>query len=183
MTGDQIHYEELAQEALRSVIRKVLQRVETGGLPGDHHFYVAFNTQADGVIISKRLKEHYPDEMTIVLQHQFWDLKAEESFFEIRLSFNNIPERLVVPYDAINVFFDPSVPYGLQFGTSDAANDDDRVEAVLPGIISDPDQVSALPTLHEPPVDDVKVESEEPPKQDGESGSAEIVELDTFRKK
>lgn len=183
MTGDQIHYEELAQEALRGVIRKVLERVKNGGLPGDHHFYIAFDTHADGVVISKRLKEHYPDEMTIVLQHQFWDLKVEESFFEIRLSFNNIPELLVVPYEAINVFFDPSVPYGLQFGTADAANDDDRVEASLPGIISDPDHENVLPALRELPVAEDGADSKETAKQDSESASAEIVELDTFRKK
>ncbi len=183
MTGDHIHYEELAQEALRSVIRKVLERVEKDGLPGDHHFYIAFDTHADDVSISKRLREHYPDEMTIVLQHQFWDLKAEANHFEIRLSFNNIPERLVVPYEAINVFFDPSVPYGLQFGASGAANDDDRVEASLPGIISDPEHVSALPVFHEPPPDEMSGDGEETDSREDEGVSAEIVELDTFRKK
>ena len=183
MTGDQIHYEELAQDALRSVIRKVLERVEKSGLPGDHHFYIAFDTHADGVVISKRLKGHYPDEMTIVLQHQFWDLNVQESFFEIRLSFNNIPELLVVPYAAINVFFDPSVPYGLQFGTSEAANDDGRIEAVLPGIISEQDQVNALPVFHELPADEEGAETDETASPESGSASAEIVELDTFRKK
>lgn len=183
MTGDQIHYEELAQDALRSVIRKVLERVQKSGLPGDHHFYIAFDTHADGVVISKRLKAHYPDEMTIVVQHQFWDLNVQESFFEIRLSFNNIPELLVVPYAAINVFFDPSVPYGLQFGTSEAANDDGRIEAVLPGIISEQDQVNALPVFHELPADEEGAETDEAASPESGSASAEIVELDTFRKK
>ena len=89
------------------------------GLPGEHHFFIAFNTRADGVTISKRLLEKYPQEMTIVLQHRFWDLLVQEDRFEVKLSFDAIPERLVVPYTAIKVFFDPSVPYGLQFEESE----------------------------------------------------------------
>ena len=100
---------------MRSVVRSVLTRVAKTGLPGEHHFYMAFNTQAPGVTISKRLKEKYPNEMTVVLQHRFWDLIVSEERFEVKLTFDSIPERLVVPFTAVKVFFDPSVPYGLQF--------------------------------------------------------------------
>lgn len=115
MNGHAINYEHLAKEALRSVVKTVLQRVAKEGLPGDHHFYISFHTTAPGVKISNRISAQYPKEMTIVLQHQFWDLKAEDEHFEVRLSFSNIPELLIIPYSAVKVFFDPSVPYGLQF--------------------------------------------------------------------
>jgi hypothetical protein len=122
MTGEQnIDYEALAHDALRCVVRTVLRRVARSGLPGQHHFYIAFNTNAAGASVSSRLKEKYPEEMTIVLQHRFWDLTVKEDRFEVNLTFNGIPERLVVPFAAIRVFFDPSVPYGLQFEGSDLA--------------------------------------------------------------
>lgn len=110
-----IDYEALAQDAMRGVVRTVLVRAAKTGLPGDHHFYISFDTQAPGVSLSKRLKEKYPEEMTIVLQHRFWDLLVGEERFEVKLTFDGIPERLVVPFAAIKVFFDPSVRYGLQF--------------------------------------------------------------------
>ena len=121
--GSQIDYEALAQEAMRGIVRTVLQRVATTGLPGEHHFYIAFDTNAQGVSVSKRLKERYPAEMTIVLQNQFWQLVVNEDRFEVTLSFDNVPERLVVPLRSIRVFFDPSVPYGVQFEGSDLAGD------------------------------------------------------------
>ena len=135
MTDDQIRYDVLTQEALRSVIRAVLERVGRTGLPGEHHLYIAFDTQAEGVSISKRLKEQYPDEMTIVLQYQFWDLEVTEERFEVKLSFNNVPERLVVPFAAVKAFFDPSVQFGLQFGSQDAANDTARAGQDLTDIV------------------------------------------------
>lgn len=110
-----IDYEALAQGAMRAVVRTVLVRVAKSGLPGEHHFYIAFNTKAAGVSLSPRLLERYPEEMTVVLQHRFWDLIVTEDRFEVNLTFDSIPERLVVPFAAIKVFFDPSVPYGLQF--------------------------------------------------------------------
>jgi hypothetical protein len=117
MTAErEIDYEALVRGAMRGVVRTVLARVaKFGSLPGEHHFYIAFRTAAPGVSISKRLKEKYPDEMTIVLQHRFWGLIVKDDYFEVNLTFDSIPERLVVPFDAIKVFFDPSVPYGLQF--------------------------------------------------------------------
>ncbi len=114
-TDPTIDYEGLAQEALRGVVRDVLQRVAKTGLPGEHHFYISFETEAPGVSLSKRLKEKYPREMTIVLQHRFWDLAVSEDRFEVKLTFDGIPERLVVPFQAVKVFFDPSVRFGLQF--------------------------------------------------------------------
>jgi hypothetical protein len=114
-TGPSIDYAKLQQEAMRGVVRAVLQQIVKTGLPGEHHFYVSFLTQAPGVILSKRLKEKYPSEMTIVLQHRFWDLIVSDDRFEVKLTFDGIPERLVVPFSAIKVFIDPSVRYGLQF--------------------------------------------------------------------
>ncbi|MGI9378865.1 MAG: SspB family protein [Methyloligellaceae bacterium] len=194
MTGDQIHYEQLAQDALRSVIGTVLTRVEkTGKLPGEHHFFIAFDTQADGVNISKRLKEQYPEEMTIVMQHQFWDLRVEEEFFEVRLSFNNVPELLVVPYSAIRVFFDPSVPYGLQFGSENSANENSgSLDLVQPEIVTNVPAEPARSLV--PETGSSKVESDPEPeikpepeqdqnKEESSQTSADIVELDTFRKK
>ena len=110
-----IDYEALAQDAMRGVVRTVLTQAAKQGLPGDHHFYVSFDTNASGVVLSKRLKDKYPAEMTIVLQHRFWDLSVSDDGFEVKLTFDGIPERLVVPFAAIRVFFDPSVRYGLQF--------------------------------------------------------------------
>ncbi len=117
--GRQIDYEALVQEALRGLVRAVLLRVAQSGLPGSHHFYIAFDTQAPGVTISRRLKERYPTEMTIVLQHRFWDLEVNDDGFEVKLTFDSIPERLVVPFRAIKVFYDPSVPYVHQFEESE----------------------------------------------------------------
>jgi hypothetical protein len=110
-----IDYEGLAQEAMRGVVRTVLTQTAKSGLTGDHHFYISFDTEAPGVSLSKRLKEKYTREMTIVLQHRFWDLAVTEQRFEVKLTFDGIPERLVVPFAAIKVFFDPSVRFGLQF--------------------------------------------------------------------
>ena len=119
MTETEIDYESLAQDALRGVVRTVLARVAQGDkLPGNHHFYISFNTNGEGVSVSKRLREQYPEEMTIVLQHRYWDLQVHDDRFEVKLTFNSIPERLVVPFVAIKVFFDPSVPYGLQFDSA-----------------------------------------------------------------
>jgi uncharacterized protein len=115
-----IDYETLAQDAMRGVVRTVLTQAAKSGLPGDHHFYVSFDTGASGVVLSKRLKEKYPSEMTIVLQHRFWDLFVNDDGFEVKLTFDGIPERLVVPFAAIRVFFDPSVRYGLQFDDPNA---------------------------------------------------------------
>jgi hypothetical protein len=114
---DLIRYDLLAQDALRSVVKKVLTDAARRGLPGDHHFFVAFDTRAPGVKMSERLRAEHPEQMTIVLQHQFWDLIVGDNAFEVGLSFKGISERLVVPFEAIKGFYDPSVQFGLQFET------------------------------------------------------------------
>ena len=111
-----IPYDEIVQEALRAVVGRVLGEVETTGrLPGDHHFYITFKTGAPGVDIPRHLVERFPDEMTIVIQNRFWDLKVGDDGFEVGLSFNQAPARLVIPFSAITGFVDPAVNFALQF--------------------------------------------------------------------
>ena len=119
MPEDMMRYDLLAQEALRGVVRAALKRVKRQGFPGGHHFYIAFNTNFPGVEISERLHKKYDQEMTIVLQHQFWDLGVTEHTFEVGLSFSGVPERLLVPFEAVTGFFDPSVQFGLKFELND----------------------------------------------------------------
>jgi hypothetical protein len=127
MATDHIRYDVLARDALRGVLRRVLTDAAEHGLPGEHHFYITFLSTADGVKLSPRLMAQYPDEMTIILQHQFWDLVVTEDRFEVGLSFGGVPERLVVPFAAIKSFLDPSVQFGLQFEPS--AVDEQREQA------------------------------------------------------
>ena len=126
-----IPYDEIVQEALRAVVGRVLGEVEaTGMLPGDHHFYITFKTAAVGVDIPKHLSERFPDEMTIVIQNRFWDLKVREDGFEVGLSFNQSPARLVIPFSAITGFVDPAVNFALQFqAQSDESGPQEHEEA------------------------------------------------------
>ena len=111
-----IPYDEIVQEALRAVVGRVLREVEkNGGLPGGHHFYITFKTGAPGVDIPRHLSERFPDEMTIVIQNRFWDLKVRDDGFEVGLSFNQAPARLIIPFAAITGFVDPAVNFALQF--------------------------------------------------------------------
>ena len=115
-----IPYDEIVQDALRAVVGRVLRQIEGyDSLPGEHHFYITFKTQASGVSIPAHLIAKFPDEMTIVLQNRFWDLKVEDDLFSVGLSFNQTPSTLVIPYAAITAFVDPSVDFGLQFQVSD----------------------------------------------------------------
>lgn len=123
MTQDILRYDLMVQEALKGVVRKILTEAGRDGLPGDHHFYVTFRTTAPGVRLSQRLRDKHPEEMTVVLQHQFWDLNVSDHAFEVGLSFSGVPERLLVPFDAITTFFDPSVQFGLKFEAQDAAGE------------------------------------------------------------
>jgi hypothetical protein len=123
MATDHIRYDVLARDALRGVLRRVLADAAEHGLPGEHHFFITFLSTAEGVKLSPRLLAQYPEEMTVILQHQFWDLVVTEDRFEVGLSFGGIPERLVVPFNSIKSFFDPSVQFGLQFEPSDAATE------------------------------------------------------------
>ncbi len=111
-----IPYDEIVQDALRSVVQRVLERIDSeGGLPGNHHFYIAFRTRYPGVEMPKHLLERYPEEMTIVIQHRYWDLKIDNKHFEIGLSFNQVPAKLSIPFDAVTGFVDPAVDFTLQF--------------------------------------------------------------------
>src|SRR5260221_13090715 len=115
MAVDHIRYDILVQDALRGAVRRVLMDTAENGLAGEHHFYISFATRADGVRLSPRMLAQYPTGMTVVLQHQFWDLVVTESGFEVGVSFGGVPERLTVPFAAVKAFFDPSVQFGLRF--------------------------------------------------------------------
>jgi hypothetical protein len=176
MATDHIRYDVLARDALRGVLRRVLSDAATHGLPGEHHFFITFVSKAEGVKLSPRLLAQYPEEMTIILQHQFWDLVVSEDRFEVGLSFGGVPERLVVPFHAIKSFFDPSVQFGLQFEPSEAIAETPSAPklpaAPAPTAVAAPSPVPAPEASDEKPV---------PPAAPGEG--AEVVRLDRFRKK
>jgi hypothetical protein len=173
MATDHIRYDVLARDALRGVLRRVLTDAAEHGLPGEHHFFITFVSTAEGVKLSPRLLAQYPEEMTIILQHQFWDLVVTEDRFEVGLSFGGIPERLVVPFAAIKSFLDPSVQFGLQFEPSDADTAVDAPAGKLPAVATP----SALPVAAPSPAAENKDEPAKP------SEGAEVVRLDRFRKK
>jgi hypothetical protein len=185
MAEDLIRYDILAQDALRGVLRKVLAEVAKTGLPGEHHFYVTFATKAPGVRISGRLVNQYPDDMTIVLQHQFWDLTVTEHSLEVGLSFNGVPERLLIPFSAIKAFVDPSVPFSLQFEPAIARGEvveiDEDHEAV--GEDGKSAQVVPGPKRDERRPDDPQRLAKKVAADDEGDSPAEIVSLDAFRKK
>ena len=171
MATDHIRYDVLARDALRGVLRKVLSDAAADGLPGEHHFFITFMSTAEGVKLSPRLLAQYPDEMTIILQHQFWDLVVHDDRFEVGLSFGGIPERLAVPFSAIKSFFDPSVQFGLQFEPSETAE--------LPAAKNLPAAPAASAVAA--PAEAMPEEQAEEPEKPNEG--AEVVRLDRFRKK
>jgi uncharacterized protein len=199
MSVDHIRYDLLTQQALRAVVRRVLSDVaKAGALPGEHHFYVTFDTRAPGVRLSARMREQYPEEMTIVLQHQFWDLAVGEAHFEVALSFNGVSEKLQVPFEAIKGFFDPSVQFGLQFetqgeaaGAAAAAEEPAEEKAARPRRkgAAEPEAPAAVgPAEPAKPASQKKpplavVGKDEAPEPDKPNGGAEVVRLDRFRKK
>jgi uncharacterized protein len=190
MATNYIRYDILAQEALRGVVRQVLADAAKNGLPGKHHFYISFDTRADGVRLSTRMLAQYPEEMTIVLQYQFWDLVVTETGFEVGLSFGGIPERLAVPFAAVKGFFDPSVEFGLQFEETaesggEAAGDSAAAISSDGGAPAPPAEhegtapaVAAVPTPAN--LEPAKTPAEEPAQP---AGGGEVVRLDRFRKK
>ena len=132
MARDMLQYDKMVEHALRGVVRQALASVITQGLPGNHHFYLTFRTTHPGVEIAHRLHDQYPQEMTIVLQHQYWGLEVTDDYFVVNLTFSNIPERLKVPYAALVSFVDPSVKFGLQFqGDSAAGSSLDALDTSL----------------------------------------------------
>lgn len=176
MAEDLIRYDILAQEALRGVVRKVLSEVAKTGLPGEHHFFISFVTTAPGVRISQRLLDQYKNEMTIVLQNQYWDLKTTDTGFEVGLSFDGQPEILVVPYSAIKGFFDPSVQFGLQFDVVDENGESQEDLEDLP--------TTELAADNGAPAEaDAKAENEAPLEDKGDEEGENVVSLDSFRKK
>jgi len=154
---DEMHYEQLAQDALRGVIRAALERAaQPEGIPGAHHFYVTFKTRAPGVSVPPDIMAKYPDEMTVVLQHQYWDLKVEPNRFSVMLKFGGMPKVLAMPYTAVTRFYDPSVQFLLQIEAPEPAED--------------------------APVDTPRSEPATPPADGGDEGP-KVVSLDQFRKK
>ncbi len=181
MAEDHIRYDILAQEALRGVMRKVLAEVARTGLPGNHHFFITFLTNAPGVRISPRLREKYPEQMTIVIQFQYWDLKVTDTGFEIGLSFSDIPERLEVPFAAVRGFYDPSVNFELEFDVKTEVAEEPRPatppveisKAPAPGKKSEPKKKQPEPAGEEA--------ADEAPAS--ATKGADVVSLDAFRKK
>ena len=188
---DHIRYDLLTQQALRGVVRSVLVDAAKNGLPGDHHFYIAFDTRAEGVVIPDRLKAQYPEQMTIILQHQFWDLKVTEDGFEVGLSFGGVPTKLGVPFEAVKGFFDPSVQFGLQFeevgdeeGERPApANASEKGAGRPPLIASAPPAPAPATPAAAPAPPKTAVAPEQPEPEPPATGGAEVVRLDRFRKK
>jgi uncharacterized protein len=164
MPEDLMRYDQLAQNALKGVVREALRKVEKSGLPGDHHFYIAFNTRFPGVNIGERMLERYPREMTVVLQHQFYNLIVTEERFQVELSFDNIPEKLIVPFAAIKGFLDPAVQFGLQF------------EVVH-------DEAEQKPEPKPKKLVAAKTESDEAAEPTETTEAPKVVSLDAFRKK
>lgn len=204
---DLIRYDLLVHDALKGVVRKVLIDAKDG-LPGEHHFYITFRTDFPGVRLSNRLRERYPQEMMIVLQHQFWDLNVTEHTFEVGLSFSNIPERLLVPFDALVAFSDPSVDFGLRFLGQQEGAPEEQTAGLAPapetsrGSSLEPvalkQQRKSLPSAErKPAVDKAPVPVPRAPASEPlieraakleaagaeSSASAEVVSLDSFRKK
>jgi uncharacterized protein len=179
MATDLIRYDLLVQDALRSVVRKVLADAARNGLVGDHHFNIAFKTQAPGVVAPPVVRQRFPEEMSIILQHEFWDLVVTQDAFEVSLNFSRKPERLVVPFDAITGFTDPSVPFGfkLEPRVSEArmnapAGQDAEPAPTKSTPAKAAKQPASVPKSPQP--------ADNPPEAAAE---AKVVSIDAFRKK
>jgi hypothetical protein len=192
MAVDHIRYDLLTQQALRGVVRAVLVDAAKRGLPGDHHFYISFDTLADGLRLSSRMRAQYPQEMTIVLQHQFWDLIVTEEAFEVGLSFGGVPERLVVPFEAVKSFVDPSVEFGLRFEVVSEEVDDATKPAFSNDAVAKQTSAPVADAARARPVDadagaravESRAETKaEPQTEPARRPGGEVVRLDRFRKK
>ena len=172
MSEDMLRYDLMIEAALRDVVRETLATVAQNGLPGEHHFYITFLTNFPGVEIPDYLRKQYPDEMTVVLQYQFFGLKLEDDIFGVTLSFNNVKERLRIPVESITTFADPSVNFALQFqsgqGDEDGEEGDDENDM-------GPENANS----------DSKAESErnKAKEKDKDEKRGEVISLDMFRKK
>lgn len=186
MAEDHIRYDILAQSALRGVVRTVLADAAKKGLPGEHHFKITFTTTAPGVTLSERMRERYPQEMTIVLQYQFWDLTVSDESFEVGLSFGGVPERIGIPFDAITAFYDPSVQFGFQFELMDVAAGETATEAgeaASSATIPTPQTANAKRDALPSPAPVTPLTPPAPAAAGGAEGGGEVVRLDRFRKK
>ena len=190
MAVDLIRYDLLVQDALRGAVRKILSAVARDGVPGEHHFYIGFRTHARGVRLSSRMRELYPDEMTIVLQHQFWDLSVTGEAFEVGLSFQNIPEMLLIPFDAVTRFADPSVGFELQFAGEDeaAGGSDTGTSPPQTAPVSVLEPLAQAPPLPESKPAKQTKKASEAAKAEGAAAKPQkdepkVVSIDAFRKK
>jgi hypothetical protein len=171
MPEDLMRYDLLAQDALRGVVREALRRVVKLGLPGEHHFYIAFDTRHPGVRLSERLAKRYPREMTVVIQHQFSNLTVTDDDFEVELWFDKIPEKLAVPFAAVKGFLDPYVQFGLQFETAPAKP---QSKGKPKAAVEAAEQQKTAPAKVPETVEGAEETQTEAPK---------VVSLDAFRKK
>jgi len=181
--NDRFHYDALVDDALRSVVRRVLTQVAEKGLPGSHHFYISFRSTDPGVVLPDYLRAKYPEEMTIVLQHQYWDLIIGPNHFEVTVSFNKQQERIRVPFAALSAFVDPSVRFGLQFDRKDKAPADKaEAPAAAPAALPPADKRPPLaaPAGSEAKTDAAATDGAEAKPEDAAS---KVVKLDSFRKK
>lgn len=183
MTEHELRYDRMVEEALLGVVRRALNAVAEHGLPGNHHFYITFRTDHPDVVLPDHLRQRYPGEMTIVLQHQFWGLEVEEESFQVTLSFNDVPENLVVPFQAVVAFADPSVRFGLQFDVEDGDEEQEEEEGqdLLAGLAEDgtPQDGAAVKSGK----GDAKGDDAAAEEDRSDDGESKVVTLDAFRKK
>ncbi len=180
MSTDLIRYDLLVQDALRAVVRRVLADSARTGLPGDHHFNIAFKTQAQGVVVPPAIRARFPDEMSIILQHEFWDLVVTQEAFEVSLNFSRRPERLTIPFDAITGFSDPSVPFGFKLEPRIAEEDSATDIAPAPMVSA---ELKRVPAKQDPPEKAAPVSAKPAPTDKGEeTAAAKVVSIDAFRK-
>lgn len=183
---DPFNYDALVDDALRSVVRHVLTHVADKGLPGAHHFYISFRSTDPAVVLPEYLRAKYPEEMTIVLQHQYWDLVIGPDAFEVTVSFNKQQERIKVPFTALSAFVDPSVRFGMQLDRKDKAQQPvDKVGAPPPPPtpLPAPDKRPPLAAPENAEAKPAAADAKSPAEAKPQDPASKIVKLDSFRKK
>jgi uncharacterized protein len=176
VAAERLDYPKILEAALRDAVRRVMLEVAEKGLPGGHHFYIAFRTDAPGVSLPRFLQERYPEEMTIVLQHQFWDLAVDDDLFSISLSFDNAPQRLTIPFAALTAFLDPPAEFALRFdgGAPEGEEKEPSLEPIAPELIGEPEPVPS-PSFEE--------RVAKAPRSKSERRPGEVVRFDPSRRK
>jgi len=184
MGNDGLRYDRMVEDALRSVVRRALIHAAEHGLPGNHHFYITFRTDHKDSDIPSALRDRYPGEMTIVLQHQFWGLEVDDEQFNVTLSFSDVPHRLTVPFAAVTAFADPSVRFGLQFDV-DAADTlgGSLADGSAPATELPAEGVAAIEKVPTTPPEEAAERGKQAPAKDDKQGGDKVVTLDAFRKK